>query len=120
MISNAEIMGEKLISKLNEELSEIPYVGDVRGKGLLIGIEIVSDKVSKAIFDPKLDLAHKIEAEARKNGLIILSGVPGLVDGVGGDHLELCPPYIINDDHVEFIVSNLKKSILETISSINL
>ena len=84
----------------------------------MIGIEIVSDKVSKAIFDPKLDLAHKIEAEARKNGLIILSGVPGLVDGVGGDHLELCPPYIINDDHVEFIVSILKKSILETISSI--
>lgn len=120
LISNAEIMGEKLISKLNEELSDIPYVGDIRGKGLLIGIEIVSDKVSKAIFDPKLDLAHKIEAEARKNGLIILSGVPGLVDGVGGDHLELCPPYIINDDHVEFIVSNLKKSILETISSINL
>lgn len=120
LISNAEVMGEKLISKLNEELSDIPYVGDIRGKGLLIGIEIVSDKISKSIFDPKLDLAHKIEDEARKNGLIILSGVPGLVDGVGGDHLELCPPYIINDDHVEFIVSILKKSISETISSMNL
>jgi len=118
LISNAKVMGEKLISKLNEELSEIPYVGDIRGKGLLIGIEIVSDKISKAIFDPTLDLAHKIEDEARKNGLIILSGVPGLVDGVGGDHLEICPPYIINDEHVEFIVSILKKSITETISLI--
>ena len=112
-------MGQKLISKLNEELSDIPYVGDIRGKGLLIGIEIVSDKVSKAIFDPKLDIAHRIEDEARKNGLIILSGLPGLVDGVGGDHLELCPPYVIDDEHVEFIVSILKKSIIHTISSIN-
>ena len=111
LISNAEVMGEKLMTKLSEELSDIPYVGDIRGKGLLIGIEIVSDKNSKDIFDPKLDLAHKIEDEARKNGLIILSGVPGLVNGVGGDHLEICPPYIIDEGHVNFIASTLKKSI---------
>ncbi|MQG18270.1 MAG: aminotransferase class III-fold pyridoxal phosphate-dependent enzyme [SAR202 cluster bacterium] len=120
LISNAEVMGEKLMTKLSEELSDIPYVGDIRGKGLLIGIEIVSDKNSKDIFDPKLDLAHKIEDEARKNGLIILSGVPGLVNGVGGDHLEICPPYIIDEGHVNFIASTLKKSISDVIFSIEM
>ena len=61
-------------------------------------------------------MGHRVEADALKNGLLVLAGVTGLVDGVGGDHIELVPPYVIEDEHVEFIVSTLRDSILTVCS----
>ena len=53
-----------------------------------------------------------MEADALRNGLLVLAGVTGLVDGVGGDHIELVPPYVVDDDHISFIVSTLRDSIV--------
>ena len=116
LVSKAKIMGDKLLSRLKEELYEVPYVGDVRGKGLLVGVEIVADKESKKPFDSNMNIGHLVEAEARNNGLLILAGVTGLVDGADGDHVEIVPPYIIDEENIEFIVSTLRKSIVNVLS----
>tara|TARA_A100001037_G_scaffold47334_1_gene38948 strand:+ start:38505 stop:39854 length:1350 start_codon:yes stop_codon:yes gene_type:complete len=118
LVNNAKIMGDRLLSRLKEELYEVPYVGDVRGKGLLVGVEIVADKESKIPFDSNMNIGHLIEAEARDNGLLILAGVTGLVDGVDGDHVEIVPPYIIDQEHIEFIVSTLRKSIINVLNKV--
>jgi len=109
-------MGEKMIAALKREIGSHPIVGDVRGKGLFIGIEFVRDKQTKEPFPPALDLTHRIVDQAFANGLLVLGGVTGLVDGIAGDHLEIIPPYIIDDEHVDFIAKTMKASIEQVAS----
>ena len=112
LVARAGEMGDRLIAALEEALLDIPYVGDIRGKGLFAGIELVADKETKTPFPAEWDVGHRVEAEALKRGLLVLAGVAGLVNGAAGDHIELVPPYVIDDEHVEFIVSTLRDSIL--------
>jgi adenosylmethionine-8-amino-7-oxononanoate aminotransferase len=109
-------MGDKLLLRLHATLDDLSCVGDIRGKGFFLGIEIVADKKSKAPFPPEWDVTHLIESVALKNGLFILGGVTGLIDGVGGDHIELLPPFIIEDQHIDFIARTLRHT-LETVIS---
>jgi adenosylmethionine-8-amino-7-oxononanoate aminotransferase len=117
LIKRAEIRGAKLLGKLRSKLEVLPWVGDIRGKGLFIGIEIVADKQSKTPFLPELDVTHRIEDLAFSHGLLILGGAPGLIDGVRGDHFELLPPYTIEDEHLDFIVSTLQECVPAAIAS---
>lgn len=109
LVSQAGIMGDRLLDCLFHELGGLSCVGDIRGKGLFIGIELVADKRTKKSFPPELDVAHKIEKAAFEKGLLIMAGVPGLLDGIGGDHLEILPPYTIQDEHIDFITSVLRE-----------
>jgi|HubBroStandDraft_4_1064222.scaffolds.fasta_scaffold05840_2 adenosylmethionine-8-amino-7-oxononanoate aminotransferase len=116
LISRVAQMGDKLLLRLHATLDDLSCVGDIRGKGFFLGIEIVADKKSKAPFPPEWDVTHLIESVALKNGLFILGGVTGLIDGVGGDHIELLPPFIIEDQHIDFIARTLRHT-LETVIS---
>jgi len=95
--------------KLNE-LRNIDFVGDVRGKGLFAGIEFVRNKKTKETFNPMIKFSKKVADEAFRNGLITYPGSGG-VDGVRGDHLLICPPYIIKEDEIDEMVDILKKAI---------
>jgi len=119
LVRRAGLRGEDLIAKLKEELKNIPYVGQVRGKGLFIGIEIVVSNETKEPFPPAWNVTRRIEEEALERGLLILGGVTGLIDGEAGDHFELLPPYTIEDDHVEFIVDTLREAIIAATSKVN-
>ncbi|MDA1348631.1 MAG: aminotransferase class III-fold pyridoxal phosphate-dependent enzyme [Chloroflexi bacterium] len=112
LVTKAGVMGDRLIAALEEAFADVPYVGDVRGKGLFAGVELVANRETKETFPVEWNVGHRVEADALKNGLLVLAGVTGLVDGVVGDHIELVPPYVIEDEHVEFIVSTLRNSIL--------
>ena len=112
LVSRAGEMGNRLLTALNEGLADVPYVGDVRGKGLFAGVELVAERETKKTFPVEWQVGHRVEADALKNGLLVLAGVTGLVDGIAGDHLELVPPYVIEDEHIDFIVATLRKSIL--------
>ena len=112
LVTKAGVMGDRLIAALEEALVDVPYVGDVRGKGLFAGVELVANGETKETFPVEWNVGHRIEADALKNGLLVLAGVTGLVDGIAGEHIELVPPYVIEDEHVEFIVSTLRNSIL--------
>ena len=103
LVTRAGEMGDRLLAKLRHKLATNPYVGDIRGKGLFAGIELVRDRESKKPFPVEMDLGLQIELEAIRRGVILLAGVTGLVDGIAGDHLELVPPYTIEDEHIDFL-----------------
>jgi len=115
LISRASILGGKLLEQLGQALQDTPWVGQVRGIGLFIGVELVADKESKKPFPSHLQLTNLVQDEAFKNGLIILGGVEGLIDGVSGDHFEILPPYVVTDEHIEFITKTVKKSISDAV-----
>ncbi len=71
-------------------------------------------------FPPEWNVGEKIEDQAFENGLLVLAGVHGLIDGVAGDHLELVPPYTIDNDHVSMMVEILHKSISDVVDELPL
>lgn len=118
LVARAGEMGDRLMSKLEAGLGDVPYVGQVRGKGLFIGIEIVADRETKEPFPPDWGVTHRIEEETFENGLLILGGVTGLINGVGGDHFELLPPYTVEDEHLDFMVATVREAILKATSEL--
>ncbi len=118
LVLRAAEMGDKLSAKLHEALDDLPWVGDIRGRGLFIGIEIVADKKNKTPFPKEWDVTHRVEDIAFQNGLLILGGVSGPVDDAVGDHFELLPPYTIEDQHLDFIVSTIRQSLETALSGI--
>lgn len=116
LVERSRLMGDKLIKQLREKLGPLRIVGDVRGKGLFIGIEFVSDKKSKAPFPSEFRVTERIVAQALNEGLIVIGGVVGLVDGVAGDHIEVITPFVITDEDIDYVSNALIRSI-EFVSS---
>ncbi len=121
LLSNVRDKGDTLKSHLKDTFEKHAivneHVGDIRGKGLFIGIELVKDIQSKKPFDPKLQLHAKIKKQAMQNHLMVYP-MGGTIDGVNGDHVLLAPPFIIDDENVDQIAQKLSASIqtvLETI-----
>ena len=110
MMENVRLMGERLQAGLDARLGQHPHVGDIRGRGLFRGIEIVADKETKAPFDPALKIHAKIKKEAMARGLMCYP-MGGTIDGRLGDHVLLAPPYIINPEEVDQIVERIAGAI---------
>jgi len=106
LVENAKIMGEYLVEKL-AALKELPIVGDIRGKGLLFGIEFVTNKEQKEPFPPNAHMAYKIMRELMDRGLVTYPGT-GTKDGLSGDHILLAPPLIVTKDEINKIVQILQ------------
>ncbi|MCR9255001.1 MAG: aspartate aminotransferase family protein [Alphaproteobacteria bacterium] len=99
-------MGGRLQNALEAAFGQHPHVGDLRGRGLFRGIELVEDRESKAPFDPSRALNKAIKKEAFERGLICYP-MGGTIDGKRGDHILLAPPFILEDRHVDEIVNKL-------------
>lgn len=110
LLDNVTLMGEKLQQALIQALGDHPHVGDIRGRGLFRGIELVKDRESKAPFDTSLKLHAKIKATAMQQGLMCYP-MGGTLNGKDGDHILLAPPYIITDAHIAEIIDKLSRSI---------
>ncbi|MGH9547062.1 MAG: aspartate aminotransferase family protein [Terriglobales bacterium] len=93
-------------------LLDLKNVGDVRGIGLLRGVEFVSDKQTKKPFAPELNFAGRVTSAALQRGLLVYP-IQGCVDGVSGDHLLIAPPAVITPEQVDWAVDQLRKSIEE-------
>lgn len=109
--------GEYLRSALQARLGDHPYVGDIRGRGLFMGVELVKDRRTKSPFDPRLKLHAKIKSQAMSNGLMIYP-MGGTIDGQLGDHILLAPPFIVTESHVDEIVDLLARSIEQSIQTL--
>ncbi|WP_299503029.1 aspartate aminotransferase family protein [uncultured Roseobacter sp.] len=109
LVERCAVMGEKLQSALQSEFGQHPHIGDIRGRGLFRGLEIVEDRASKRPFAPEKGINKKIKQVAMENGLACYP-MGGTVDGQNGDHVLLAPPFIMEDRHVDEIVSKLKKT----------
>ncbi|NMU93928.1 aminotransferase class III-fold pyridoxal phosphate-dependent enzyme, partial [Achromobacter ruhlandii] len=86
------------------------HVGDSRGRGLFMGVELVRDRASKATFDPVLSLHARIKREAMARGLMVYP-MGGTIDGRQGDHVLLAPPFIITDDELDQLTERLAGAI---------
>jgi adenosylmethionine-8-amino-7-oxononanoate aminotransferase len=111
LVERSELMGKYLFERLSR-MKELPMVGDIRGKGLLLGIELVNDKERKTPFESSVKMAETVSNLAFKRGLILKSG-SGIVDGISGDHITISPPFIIDEDQIEELGEILEKVILE-------
>ena len=109
-------MGEKLQSALKMKFAEHPHIGDIRGRGLFCGVELVKDRKTKAPFDPSNGLAGKIKKAAFAAGLICYP-MSGTRDGKLGDHVLLAPPFILGDEHIDEVVAKLSDAVESTIAT---
>ena len=111
LVQAAETVGASLQSAL-EGLRELESVGDVRGIGLLWGVEFVSDKRSKKPFAPELNFAGRVGQAAMKRGLMLYP-MQGCVDGTAGDHLLIAPPAVISEQQIRWSVEQLRAAVVE-------
>ncbi|MGO1120048.1 aspartate aminotransferase family protein [Rhodovibrionaceae bacterium A322] len=115
LLDNVHKQGAALRSALEERFGQHAHVGDIRGRGLFLALELVKDRESKAAFDPALKLNARLKQEAMAQGLMCYPG-GGTVDGAQGDHVLLAPPFIINDSQVEEIVDKLSAALERTLA----
>ncbi|WP_299477200.1 aspartate aminotransferase family protein [uncultured Roseibium sp.] len=109
LVERVSAMGDKLETALSEAFGQHPHVGDLRGRGLFRGIELVEDRSTKAPFDPSRAVNKSIKKAAFEAGLICYP-MGGTVDGVRGDHVLLAPPFILEDGQVGEIVEKLDRA----------
>jgi adenosylmethionine-8-amino-7-oxononanoate aminotransferase len=110
LLENVLVRGETLRTRLRATFADHENVGDIRGRGLFCGIELVADRASKQPLDPKRRTHARLKAEAMRRGLLTYP-MGGTVDGARGDHVLLAPPFICGETEVEEIVALLKESI---------
>lgn len=106
LIADVGRKGEILAAGLQEIAARCPFVGDVRGTGLMWGLEFVQDKARKTPFEPDAAVATQVIREALKHELVIYP-VTGCADGRCGDGVLICPPLTISDDEIQFLLERL-------------
>ena len=102
--------GPWFAQRLCRALGENRHVGDIRGRGLFWGIELVEDRATKRPFDPSLKLHARVKAEAMRRGLMCYP-MGGTIDGQRGDHVLLAPPFIATRAELETIVERIAGTI---------
>lgn len=115
LVERAGEMGQLLRRRLEQELGDHPNVTDIRGLGLLQGIEFTADRTSGRDFARQLEFSNRVALEALERGVWVYPCGSGPV----GDGLLLGPPYTITDEHIEIIVETLKLSIDAVVRSLN-
>jgi adenosylmethionine-8-amino-7-oxononanoate aminotransferase len=106
LLDNVKTVGSYLRRRLGERFANHPFVGDIRGRGLFLGVELVTDRESKEPFDPSVKLHARIKREAMARGLLVYP-TGGTMDGVRGDHILLAPPFISDAETIDQIVERL-------------
>ena len=106
LLANVRRQGEVLKQHLTERFGAHPHVGDIRGRGLFMGLELVADRETKTPFDPATRLHESVKRAGMREGLMCYP-MGGTIDGRRGHHVLLAPPYIIDESHVAEIVDKL-------------
>jgi L-2,4-diaminobutyrate transaminase len=104
LVGRAKVVGAHFQARMRDAFADHPLVGDIRGLGLIMGIELVADKSTKAAFD----LKHKVPARIAKGSLeegLILRGLPG------GNTMAFSPPLVISEDEVEQVVTRFTRAL---------
>ena len=114
LVDDVAQKGEYLKLQLKEKLGQHPHIGNIRGRGLFIGIEFVASQDDKTPFDPALNVAGNLKKNAFQSGLVCYPA-QGTIDGRTGDHVLLAPPFIINNDEMDMLVDRLALAVDMTI-----
>jgi adenosylmethionine-8-amino-7-oxononanoate aminotransferase len=106
-----------LASALHSALDDHPAVGDIRGKGLLLGVELVADRASKRPHPRSERMVEGLRDACMREGLVVYPST-GCADGVDGDLFLLGPPLIVSDAEIDQLVERLSRG-LATIRSLS-
>lgn len=109
LIERAAAMGKVLHERLSS-LLELPAVGDVRGIGMLAGVELVADRATKEPYSRMLRVAERLVEEAQARGLVLWSNI-GHADGERGDLVTVAPPFVITEEQIDELVEKLRGAI---------
>ena len=104
LLANVKSQGENLFRSLQKNFGAHPNVGDIRGRGLFVGMEFVRE--GKTPFAAERKLHSQIQNAAFARGLMVY-GIGGAADGKSGDHILIAPPYIFSDANSEELISKL-------------
>jgi adenosylmethionine-8-amino-7-oxononanoate aminotransferase len=118
LLGRVRLQGARLRELLNERLGAHPHVGDIRGRGLLLGLELVADRATKRPFAPERRLHARVKSEAMARGLMCYPNA-GTIDGIRGDHVLLAPPYVVTDAELELIVERLAAAIDAALATVD-
>ncbi len=118
LVARVRDRGRVFLSALRERLESIDAVGDVRGRGYFVGVELVADRAGKKPFDPELQLTEVLRARTLEEGLICYP-VSGTIDGVNGDVAILSPPYIATDAELDEIVDKFDRGLRQALVDVN-
>ncbi|NNL94902.1 MAG: aminotransferase class III-fold pyridoxal phosphate-dependent enzyme, partial [Xanthomonadales bacterium] len=110
LLDAVQSTGQQLKHGLDALLTEHPRVGDIRGRGLFLGIELVADRTTRKPINGRLGLPARIKKEAMKNGLIVYPG-GGTADGIDGAHVLLAPPFTYSASHVDELLNKLGRTL---------
>ena len=110
LLERVQERGAYLRRALDDRIGRHPNVGDIRGRGLFVGVELVHDRASRAPFDPDLKLHARVKAEALANGLMVYP-MGGTIDGRRGDHVLIAPPFIVSEAQLDEVVDRLATAI---------
>lgn len=108
--------GAGLAKRLTATFGAHPHVGDIRGRGLFMALELVQDRATKEPFDPALRLHARIKSEAMARGLMVYP-MGGTIDGRRGDHVLLAPPFIVTDNELDEIAARLDAALDAAVAS---
>lgn len=114
LVAQVQSRGAFLDAQLHQVFGEHPNVGDIRGRGLFWGIELVEDRESKTPFDPSRGIAAKIKKAAFAEGLACYP-MPGTRDGRIGDHIMLAPPFVASEAELSGAVESLERALIMTL-----
>lgn len=117
LLENVRTQGARLKARLAARFGDHAHVGDIRGRGLFCGVELVADRASKTPFEPMSRLYSRIKSEAMQRGLLVYP-MGGTMDGRSGDHVLIAPPFIIDERHVDEIVDRLGTAIDAALSAV--
>lgn len=116
LLDNVVARGKAIRASFRSALADHPNVGDIRGRGLFIGVEFVANRDSKEPFDPETKVHKKVQTAAMENGLLCYA-MGGTIDGRRGDHILIAPPYNIEASHEQELVDKFVAAVTQGLGS---
>jgi adenosylmethionine-8-amino-7-oxononanoate aminotransferase len=115
LLGNVVERGKAIKAQLRKNFASHPHVGDVRGRGMFVGVEFVSDRDTKEPLDPASKVHNRVQLEAMDRGLLCY-GMGGTIDGRRGDHVLLAPPYNLDDAEQQELVEKFVAAVTASLS----
>ena len=112
LVAASASKGALLRELLDERLAEHPNVGEIRGRGLMLGVELVEDRESKAAFPRATRVTETVVKAAKERGVLLYSGT-GLADGTDGDSILLGPPFVVTESELATIARVVAEAVCE-------
>jgi adenosylmethionine-8-amino-7-oxononanoate aminotransferase len=112
LVDASAVKGERLLGLLRDRLGDHPHVGEIRGRGLLVGLELVLDRATREPFPRGARVTDAVVASAREGGVLVYSGT-GNANGLDGDTILLGPPFVVTDEELERIADGVAAAVVE-------